>query len=197
MPIVGALIGRTDARWLVVGGFATLAMSMYYSTTIDLQMSFSYIAWLRVFQSLGLAFLFIPVNTLSYVGVTPEQSNDVSGLINLARNVGGSCGTALFASMLARRSQVHQHYLVGFANNSHPAYVARINALTQQAMAKSGNYVDAHRHALAQFYQQLQQQASVLSYIDILSLLAVITLAVVPLPLLLRKPPKGAAAVAH
>jgi DHA2 family multidrug resistance protein len=197
MPIVGVLIGKTDSRWLVVGGFATLAISMYYSTKIDLQMSFWYVAELRVFQSLGLAFLFIPVNTLSYVGVTPEQSNDVSGLINLARNVGGSCGTALFASMLARRSQVHQHYLVRYANDSHPAFVARINALTQQAMAKSGSSVDAHHHALVQFYHQVQLQASVLSYIDILSLLAVISLVVIPLPLLLRKPPKGAAAAAH
>jgi DHA2 family multidrug resistance protein len=99
--------------------------------------------------------------------------------------------------MLARRSQVHQHYLAGYANDSHPAYVARIDALTRQAMAKSGSFADAHHHALAQFYQQLQHQASVLSYIDILSLLALISMAVIPLPLLLRKPPKGAAAVAH
>ena len=92
---------------------------------------------------------------------------------------------------------MHQHYLVRNANDSHPAYVARMAVLTQQAMAKAGSSVDAHNHALAQFYQQLQLQASVLSYIDILSLLAVISLVVIPLPLLLRKPPKGAAPAAH
>jgi DHA2 family multidrug resistance protein len=197
MPIVGVLVGKVDARWMIVGGFMTLAGSLYLSTNINLQMTFGYIAELRVFQSLGLAFLFIPVNTLSYVGVRPDQSNDVSGLINLARNVGGSCGTALFASMVSRRSQVHQHYLMRYANDGHPAYVARIAALTQQAMAKAGNMVDARHHALAQFYYELQRQASILSYIDIISLLALISLAVVPLPLLLKKPPKGAAAVAH
>ncbi|MBV9768901.1 MAG: DHA2 family efflux MFS transporter permease subunit [Bryobacterales bacterium] len=197
MPLVGVLVGKTDARWLVVFGFAAMAASLYYSTGLNLQMSFGYVARMRVFQTLGLAFLFIPVNTLSYVGVRPDQSNDVSGLINLARNIGGSCGTSLFATMLVRRQQVHQHYLIRNVNDSHPTYVARFSALTQQALGTAASQADAQHHALAQFYHQLQRQASVLSYIDILSLLALLALIVVPLPLLLRKPPKGAAAVAH
>jgi DHA2 family multidrug resistance protein len=174
-----------------------MAAALFYSTGLDLQMSFGYAAELRVLQSLGIGFLFIPLSTLSYVGTKPEQSNDVSGLINLARNIGGSCGTSLFASMLARRQQVHQHYLISHASAGSVAYSARIAALAQQALGTAGSLGDAQHRALGMFYHQLQRQASVLSYIDIYSVLAVITLLAVPLPLLLKRPPKGAAAVAH
>jgi hypothetical protein len=47
---------------------------------------------------------------------------------------------------------------------------------------------------LARFYHELQQQASVLSYIDVLSLLAVLSITAAPLALMLKRPPKGAAA---
>ncbi len=55
-----------------------------------MQASYAYVAWMRVFQASGLAFLFIPINTLSYIGIPREKNNDVSGLTNLARNIGGS-----------------------------------------------------------------------------------------------------------
>jgi len=196
MPLVGVLIGKMDPRYLVVFGFLILAASMFYSTGLDLQMSFGYAATLRAYQCVGLAFLFVPVNTLSYVGTKPEQSNDVSGLINLARNIGGSVGTSLFTTTLARHQQVHQAYLARSANKSNPAYVARLDALTQQAMGKAGSAFDARHTALLEFYHQLQRQASVLSYIDVLMLLAVLSLCAAPLAFLLKPPVKGAAAAA-
>ena len=198
MPVVGVLVGKIDPRYMVMFGFAAMAAALFYSTGLDLQMDFWYAAKLRALQSIGLAFLFIPVNTLSYVGMKPQQSNDVSGLINLARNIGGSCGTSLFTTVLARHEQIHQHYLARNANPGNPAYVARIAALTQQAMAKAASAADAQHTALAQFYQQFQRQAHVLSYIDVLRVLAYIALFATPVVMLLKRPPKGgSAAVAH
>jgi DHA2 family multidrug resistance protein len=198
MPIVGVLVGKMDPRYLVIFGFIVMAAALFYSTGLNLQMDIWYAAKLRAFQCLGLAFLFIPVNTLSYVGMKPEQSNDVSGLVNLARNIGGSCGTSFFTTVLARHEQIHQHYLGRYANPSNPGYAARIAALTQQAMAKAGSLADAQQTALAQFYQQFHHQVNVLSYIDVLRALGYITLVATPIVLLMKRPPKGAsAAVAH
>ncbi len=196
MPVVGVLSGKVDPRKLMLFGFILMAFAMYYSTAIDLQMTFWYVAKLRVLQCLGLAFLFIPANTVAYVGIPPEQNNDVSGLTNLARNIGGSVGTSLFTTMLARREQVHQHYLVRHTGPGQLGYAARIAALTQQSMGKVASSVDAQHRALARFYHELQQQASVLSYIDVLSLLAVLSLAAAPLVFLLKRPPAGSAAPA-
>jgi DHA2 family multidrug resistance protein len=104
MPIVGALINRVDPRFLLAFGFTITSAALFHMTSIRLGMSLSYTAWLRFFQAAGLGFLFIPIQTLSYVGVPMENNNDVSGLTNLARNIGGSVGTALVATLLARQS---------------------------------------------------------------------------------------------
>jgi DHA2 family multidrug resistance protein len=197
MALVGALVAKTDARYMVLFGFVVMGFALLYSTTLNLQMSFGYASKLRIYQSLGLSFLFIPVNTLSYIGVKPEQNNDVSGLINLARNIGGSCGTSLFTTLLARFEQMNQHNLSQHTNPGNPGYAARLNALTQHAMASASSLADAQHRALGQIYHQLHQQAAVLSYIDILSLLAVLAFAVAPLPLILKRPPKGGTIAAH
>ena len=78
---------------------------------LNLDVSYSYVAWLRVFQASGLAFLFVPISTISFAGVPPGKNNDVSGLTNLARNIGGSVGTAFLVTVLARRAQYHQYRL--------------------------------------------------------------------------------------
>ena len=75
-------------------------------------MSWGHAMMLRVYQSVGLAFLFVPINTVSYAGVQPEKNNQVSGLINLMRNVGGSVGISLSGAMIVERAQFHQHQLV-------------------------------------------------------------------------------------
>jgi DHA2 family multidrug resistance protein len=197
MPLVGFLVGKVDARYLVMFGFTAVAIALYHSTGIDLQMGFWDASKIRVYQSLGVAFLFVPLNTLSYVGTSPRNSNDVSGLINLARNIGGSCGTSLFTTVLARHQQVHQAYLAEHAYAANPAYLDRIAVLTQQALAHVPSMADAQRQALAQLYHQVQSQASILSYIDVIGLLMVLSALAIPLPLLLKKAPRGAAVQAH
>jgi MFS transporter, DHA2 family, multidrug resistance protein len=197
MPIVGALISKMDGRYLIMFGFGCLALALYHMTGLDLQMSFGYAGQLRFFQSLGLAFLFVPINTLSYIGVGPGKNNDVSGLVNLARNIAGSCGTSFFTTLLARNEQVHQNFLVEQVYNGGAEWTIRYQALTQQALRGASSMPDAQRHALAQFYQTIQTQAGVLSYIDILQALALICACMVPLVLLMKKPPKGMRGSAH
>jgi DHA2 family multidrug resistance protein len=121
MPLVGfPRRPRRCNRWLIAIGFAILSAALYALRTIDTQASYSYIAWMRVFQASGLAFLFVPINTLSYTGVPREKNNDVSGLMNLARNIGGSCGTSFFVTVLARRAQDHQDRLAMYVQRRQP-----------------------------------------------------------------------------
>ena len=73
MPIVGILIAKVDARYLLAFGFGITSIALFHMTTIHLSMSLSYAAWLRFFQATGLGFMFIPIQTLSYVGVPMEN----------------------------------------------------------------------------------------------------------------------------
>jgi DHA2 family multidrug resistance protein len=194
---VGILISKVDGRYLIMFGFASIGLALYHMTGLDLQMSFGHAAALRFYQSIGLAFLFVPINTLAYIGVGPGKNNDVSGLVNLARNIGGSCGTSFFTTILARRAQVHQQYLVKHVQNGSPAWTNHYQALTQRALGSTPSLLDARHHALAQFYRMVQAQAGVLSYIDVLQALSLICACMIPLALLMKKPPKGMQAAAH
>jgi hypothetical protein len=99
--------------------------------------------------------------------------------------------------MLARRSQVHQRFLIQHASGGDQAWTNYMHALTQHALGRYPSLHDAKHHALAQFYRIVQAQASVLSYIDLAEALAVFAALMVPMALLLKKPPKGAQLVAH
>ena len=52
--------------------------------------------------------IFIPISTLNYIGVPREKNNQVSGMSTFARNIGGSIGTSLLSTFLARQNQTHQ-----------------------------------------------------------------------------------------
>jgi MFS transporter, DHA2 family, multidrug resistance protein len=197
MPIVGILISRIDGRYLIMFGFSALAISLYHMTSLDLQMSFRYAASLRFYQAIGLAFLFVPINTLSYVGISPDKNNDVSGLTNLARNIGGSAGTSFFTTVLARHQQVHQQYLVANVYGSSASWLSQYHALIQQSLLYTASLADAQRSAMGRLYQTLQSQASVLSYIDVIGMLSLFCACMVPMALLLKKPPKHMEAAVH
>ncbi len=178
MPLVGYLAAKVDPRKLIAIGFIATAAGLFYMSGIDLQMSMGYAAQVRFFQSLGLGFLFVPITTMSYVGVSQDKSNDVSGMTNLARNIGGSCGTAFFTTILVRHEQVHQHALV--------AHTAKGNLFFNNQMAKLTTLHGSHQ-ALAQIYQRVQQQASLLPYLDIIMYFAIACLAMAPIAFLMKK----------
>ncbi|MBS1813431.1 MAG: DHA2 family efflux MFS transporter permease subunit [Acidobacteria bacterium] len=197
MPLVGFLISRVDPRWMITFGFSLLAYSMYLMhSSITLQSSFKELMWLRIVQAASLAFLFIPINTISYNGVPQSQNNDVSGLANLARNVGGSVGTSFVATMLARRSQAHQTALVRHFTPGDPIFQERVNALATFLQGRNGpgagSMETAKAAAQGNLYFQLHQQASMLAYLDIIAILVVFCLAMVPLVWIVGKPEKHA-----
>ena len=193
MPIVGILIAKVDARYLLAFGFAITSVALFHMTTIHLTMSLSYAAWLRFFQASGLAFMFIPIQTLSYVGVPMEGNNDVSGLTNLARNMGGSVGTAIVATLLARQAQRHQTYLGAHITGGSSPYLRATTQMSQHLLSGGLSMSGAHSGAMLRLYGQLQSQAAILSYIDIIRFFAIAALCMVPLPFVMRKSRGGAA----
>jgi DHA2 family multidrug resistance protein len=199
MPLVGVLVSRVDNRWLIAFGFAILSAALAALHTIDAQASYAYIAWMRIFQACGLAFLFIPINTLSYTDVPREKNNDVSGLMNLARNIGGSCGTSFFVTLLARRSQEHQDRLSMFLNGISPQFLRQRDGLARYFQHGGGLTASpAQARALAQgsIYQQLIRQSTQLAYLDVVALLSIGAACMIPLVFLMKKR-KGGPAAAH
>jgi len=199
MPLVGFLVGRADLRYLIAIGFTILAASLAALHTIDVQASYSYIAWMRIFQASGLAFLFVPINALSYTDVPPQKNNDVSGLMNLARNIGGSSGTSFFVTVLARRSQFHQDRLSMNVNGASVQLRQAIDNLSAHLQHGGLTASAAQARALAQgnLYQQLIRQSTQLAYLDVIALLSVGAACMIPLIFLMKKRKGGSPAGAH
>ena len=191
MPLVGALVSRVDARLLIAVGLISTGLALLWMTRFDAQIDYATVAWARAYQSLGLAFLFIPINTVAYIGMPTEKNNAASALINMMRNIGGSVGISFATTLIARREQYHQSVLIEHVTPYSNAYQTTIQHLQQSYLAGTASAADALHQAQAQLYAMVQQQAATLSYVDSFRVFGVVFLALVPLVFLMRKPSAG------
>jgi DHA2 family multidrug resistance protein len=102
------------------------------------------------------------------------------------RNIGGSVGISIATTLLARRAQVHQATLVSHVTPYGPAAQQKLQTLEQLFATRAGP-VDAARQALAALYATVVKQATLLAFLDVFRLLAILALLCFPLVLLLKK----------
>jgi len=190
MPLVGFLVSKVDARYLVAFGFFSCSIALFTMMNLNFSVSYGYVAWLRVFQAAGLAFLFVPISTISFASVPPGKNNDASGLTNLARNIGGSVGTAFLVTMLARRAQYHQTRL---GDNLTSGGLNMQNQIAQTARFLHDHagmaYSAAQGQGMAQgnIMRQLIQQATLMSYIDVIKCFAIAMALMIPAVFMMSK----------
>ena len=167
MPLAGIATGRISARYLAAFGFIMLVITFRYAADVtNLQMSFAEASWLRVVQMFPLPFCFISITTAAYVGMPREQSNQVAGLINFVRNIGGSILIAVTNAQVTTRSMWHEQHLQQAMQPGSPGYDQHLKALSGLL---GGNFgaPNAGGMALAQIYHQLNQQAQTQGYQDV------------------------------
>ena len=174
MPVVGILSSKVQARYLVAFGWLTLSAGMYYSTRqLDLQISFLSASLLRVAQVFGLGFLFVPINLTSYVGMPTDKSSSVAGLVNFMRTIGSSVGTSMVTTLIARRAQFHQVYLVADVTSGRPTFARATGGLAAHLVASGADAERATKLAYGLLYRTVISQATTLAYIDTFWVLAI------------------------
>jgi DHA2 family multidrug resistance protein len=197
LPLVGFLLSRYTPRWLLLFGLLVLSFSLFHMTTFDLEIDFRTLAMARVVQAVGMAFLFVPINTAAYAFLPRDKNNAASGLMNLARNIGGSVGISVVTTLLDRRSQVHMTDLSSHLSQSNPALQSTIKGATSAMQAHGASAADATRQAYALIQGTLERQAAMLSYIDCFWFLGVAILAMVPMVFLMKKSKPGGGIAVH
>ena len=189
MPLAGVLSGRLDPRLLMAIGFSSTGAALYYmSQNISLGMDFRTAFVLRILQTAGLAFIFIPSSVLNYVGIEPGKNNQVSAINSFVRNIGGSLGIALITNFLTRSAQRHQTFLVSHAVPGSAPYESLLNGMTAALQYAGVGKFEARQQAYGRLYGMVQQQATALAYVDAIAILALAILALTPLVLILRRP---------
>jgi DHA2 family multidrug resistance protein len=159
----------------------------------NLQMSFAEASWLRVVQMLPLPFCFISITNAAYVGMPKEQSNQVAGLINFVRNLGGSILIAITNAQVTSRATWHEQHLQQAMQPGSIGYQLHQQALTGffNGSVGSGN---SGGLALAQMYNQLNQQARMQGYQDVYMELCYMSVFLILLSFMLSKNRPGESA---
>jgi DHA2 family multidrug resistance protein len=196
MPMAGQAVSRFPARNLIAMGFVIFAIGYFYTAkNLSLLISFGFASKLRVVQIVAIPFVFISVTTAAYFGIPPEKNNQVSGLINFVRNIGGSILISLTNALVTERAQWHQSVLSKNTSLADGNYQLKIDALRHTFDSTAGKANGLHL-AQGQIYNQLQAQTQALAYVDVYYVLAFAAILMVPLSFLLdRNRPGGGGTV--
>jgi DHA2 family multidrug resistance protein len=197
MPLVGFLVRKVQPKYLILAGFIISALALYHLCGLESVVSFRVVAVARVFQGMGFAFLFVPIQTLAYANLPKGKSNRASALINLMRNLGGSVGISVVQTLLSRRSQIHQWRLVAHLTPTALQFNQQLHALSARLTAAGMDSVDAAKRAMSLVSGQVLTQAAMLSYLDIFMVLMEASLIAACLTFFLKKMDLSGASAGH
>jgi DHA2 family multidrug resistance protein len=186
MPVAGFLVRKTQPKYLICFGFLVSGLALFHLASFNTEVSFKYIAVARMYQALGFAFLFVPIQTLAYSDLPSGKSNNASALINLMRNLGGSVGISVGVTLLARRSQIHQDRLVSHLTPTSIPFQNALHSLTQRFMTHGIAPNEASQRALQTIGLQVQKQSAMLAYLDTFIVLVIACLVAAALTSLLK-----------
>jgi MFS transporter, DHA2 family, multidrug resistance protein len=198
MPLVGALVGRFDARKMLVWGIAGASFTLLQLSWLNLNAGYWDIFWPQFLQGIALSLLFVPLTTVTMGLIAKEHMGNATSIFNLMRNIGGSTGIAMATTYLERRTQ--------FQINALGAHVTAYSGPAQQMlqgtrgalMARGADAATATHQAYGAMFGAVARQASMLAFLETFRMLGLVFLILLPLLLLMRRPAKpGGGMPAH
>jgi DHA2 family multidrug resistance protein len=190
--VTGRLLGGKkpllDPRILIYLGVAIFSYSMWdlahMTTASGLEDTRSALIW----RGMGLGFLFAPINQIAYGELDPRVAQQASGLINLARQLGGSFGIAVLGTYVQHQTAVHRAALVSNVSYSNPQFLERFHNLVGYFVHQGQSLTQATQTAYKLIDLTVTQQAQVLSYNDSFLMILLTFLFTAPAILILRRP---------
>ncbi|MGN5476074.1 MDR family MFS transporter [Cupriavidus basilensis] len=183
MLLAGRLLRRVDARLLLLSGFLISAFALWQMMHYTIVLSMSDIVWPGVIQGFGLGLVFVPLSALTFSTLRPDLRADGTATYSLVRNIGSSIGISVIQALMTRNTQV--------AHADLAAHVSVYNP-NLQSMVANGSRAD-----LAALNHAINQQASMIAYLNDFKAMFIATLLVVPLILLVRPARQVPADMAH
>ena len=187
MWLAGQLMGRVDTRLVIAAGLLVFGLSLRMMANYSLEMDFWPVITTGFIQGLGMGLVFMPLNAVAFATLDGAYRTEGSSLLNLMRSIGQSAGISMATVLLARNIQVSHSDL---AQHVTPGVVPGFD------LAALGQYGQLSDAAMSVVDGMVNKQAAMIAYIDDFYLMSWISIAVVPLVVLLRKP-KGPVEVVH
>jgi DHA2 family multidrug resistance protein len=185
MVIVGRLMGIVDVRLIIAAGLAITAFSLWQMTGFYLQMDSAPVVWSGLAQGLGTGFVYVPLAAITFATLAPQYRDEGTALFSLIRNVGSSVGISVVETLLTRNTQI-----------LHASLAERVTPYDDGLRSAMAGLA-ADGRGLAGLNETVTRQAAMIAYGNDFKLMMVLTLASIPLVLLLRaaRAPKGTPAM--
>ena len=179
MWFAGQMMGKIDTRILITVGLILFSFSLRQMANWSLEMDFWPVIISGFLQGLGMGLVFMPLNSLAFATLSHHYRTDGASLLNLMRSIGQSAGISMVTVMLARNIQTSHSDLASHVTSQ------TIPALDLGSLDRFGGLSDS---VFGYADAMINQQAAMIAYIDDFYLMAWISIGVLPLVLLLRKP---------
>jgi len=186
MGIVGRNASRLDARITVAAGSLLFLLSMWMLSRLTLDAGAGDMFWPLIWRGTGLGLIFVPLTNATMADVATERLAQGTGMFNLTRQLGGSLGIAVMATLLGRFAAQNRAALVSHLASADAGSTARLAMLTQGLVAKGASLLAAKQQALALLDRQVMVQANVLAFSRIYLLSGLLLCAALPLLFLFR-----------
>ena len=187
VPFAGVMTGRVDVRLMLGTALLIQAGALWHMTHLNGDITFLDAAVARLFQAIGLPFLFVPINAAAYAGLPRDRTAQASSILNVARNLGGTIGISMSQSMLSGAVQRRQSQLVEGLNPLNPNY----NDWMDKAKGVFAGTADPNGIAMGSLYQQVMRQAAMMGFLDVFRVLMILVLVMTPTVFLLRGGRRG------
>jgi DHA2 family multidrug resistance protein len=196
MPIVGSLVGKFDPRRILAMGLAVGAFTLFEFSRLNLQAGYWDFFWPQFAQGFALSMLFVPLTTITMSPIAREGMGNATSLFNLMRNIGGSVGIAMVTTLDTRFTQKYVNRLVENVTPFDPNAMQLLDQFRLMWQGTGSGPGLADQQSLASMFGLVQRQAAMLAFVELFRALALIFLLMIPLLLIMKKPPKGVRAEA-
>jgi DHA2 family multidrug resistance protein len=196
MPVAGMLYNRLGVYVMLPFGLILGSSAAFLMARLTLESGSLQILVPQVVQGIGFSFVFVALSTTALSTISRAKMQYATGLYNLIRQLGGSLGTAIVVALMDHRLTEVSARLAAYASIYNPTFVQRWQALRAALIAKGVDASTAGQQALALLNNVMHQQASVIAFNYVFALIGILSLACLPLVLLLRRGQRDGEAVA-
>ena len=174
MPLVAQLSSRVDNRILCSIGLAMFGTSCLMNANMTALTGYDQLLWSQIVRALGQPFIMLTLSNFAMQGIAPKDTPSASSLFNMTRNLGGSVGLAMLATMLTNREQLHSARLGEAVSMLSGATRSRLDSIGAAFLAKGMDPASASQQAIGMVDRITRREAYVLAYNDAFLIMAAI-----------------------
>jgi MFS transporter, DHA2 family, multidrug resistance protein len=187
MPAIGMLMSRIDPRKMLGMGLLIGGVTLFALSNINLEAGYWDIFWPQFVQGLSMGLLFVPLSTITMSMIPREKMGNATSLFNLMRNLGGSVGIAMVATMLSRKTQVHTNLLGANVNAYSPQARQALESARAMFMSRGADWYTATQQAYGAIWGTVLRQSVMVAFVDVFRFLTLVFILAIPLVFLMRK----------